>query len=287
MMQDKVPSSEEQITIIEQAVVKAIEERQIEIPLLPDVANRALLLAQNPESDASEMAKLIQGDQALAGHVMRIANSAAYSPTANLVSLQQAIARLGMGVISEVALSAALGAKLFHTPGYEKYVTQHWHKALLTGLWAKEVARQCRANVEVVFLAGLLHSIGYPAILQTIIEQSEMHGFILSEQTVLQLINKYSHEASIHVVNEWAMPYQVIQGITHYPAYETLASPAHILPAQIDIARQLAQLHITDESFMSLSDAPAFTILNLYEDEVDVIFNQDSFVMNKSKELIL
>ncbi len=38
--------------------------------MLPEVANKALSLAQDPNSDASEMAQLIQSDQSLAGHVM-------------------------------------------------------------------------------------------------------------------------------------------------------------------------------------------------------------------------
>ena len=114
-----------------------IELEQIDVPMLPEVANKALRLTQDPDSTAAAMANLIQSDQSLAAHVMRIANSVAYTPLANLVSLQQAVARLGMGVMSEIALSASVGAKLFNTPGYEAYIAKQWQHALATGLWAK------------------------------------------------------------------------------------------------------------------------------------------------------
>ena len=71
----------------------------IQVPLLPEVANKVVTLSQNPESDAIQLAQLIQSDPSLAAHVMRIANSAACTPTASLVSLQQAITRLGMNLI--------------------------------------------------------------------------------------------------------------------------------------------------------------------------------------------
>jgi len=55
--------------------------------MLTEVANKSLLLAQNSDSGASEITQLIQSDQSLAGHVMRIVNLAAYTPMFDLVSL--------------------------------------------------------------------------------------------------------------------------------------------------------------------------------------------------------
>ncbi|RMF17534.1 MAG: HDOD domain-containing protein, partial [Gammaproteobacteria bacterium] len=67
--------------------------------MLPEVVHKVIQITADPESGAADLVKVIQGDQALAARVMRIANSAAYSPTASIVSLQQAIARLGMLVV--------------------------------------------------------------------------------------------------------------------------------------------------------------------------------------------
>ena len=165
----------------------SLTESQIVVPLLPDVANRVVLLSSDPDSDAAQLAKLIQSDQALAGHVMRIANSAAYTPNASMVSLQQAVARLGMHLISEIALAASLNTKLFKAPPYEKRISEIWTHALCTGLWGKEVARISKKNVEAAFLCGLLHSIGCPVILQTIYEYSESKGISISDVEAFQL----------------------------------------------------------------------------------------------------
>jgi len=196
---------EPQQSELEDLLNQAIAEGFVEVPVLPEIANKAFMLANDRESDASKMAKLIETDPSLAGHVMRIANSAAYTPMANLNSLQQAIARLGMTTISEIAISAVLNAKLFNIPGYEDYSEAVWRQALATSLWAKEIASHCNVNVEVAFLAGLIHSIGRPAVLQTLIDIAGQQTLPLDDVIVHQLEEKYWLAVSQMIVIRWRM----------------------------------------------------------------------------------
>ena len=92
---------------LNQQIESAIADKTLVLPVLPQVTNNVLSLVHDADSDASSLAQLIQSDQSLASHVMRIANSAAYSPTAKMTSLQQAIARLGMQNIAEIAMPMA------------------------------------------------------------------------------------------------------------------------------------------------------------------------------------
>ena len=263
-----------------------IERKEIDVPMLPEVANKALTLTQDPDSTATAMANLIQSDQSLAGHVMRIANSVAYTPLANLVSLQQAVARLGMGAMSEIALAASVGAKLFNTPGYESYIEQQWQHALATGLWAKEIARQTRSNVEVAFLAGLLHSIGRPAVLQTILDLVELHEIALSEQDIFELESSYQHATSEMVVKSWEMPNLVTAAVAYYPTYET-APEAAAQAAQISLAIQYATHMLTPDLIeeSELLASPALTALNIYQDEAEALLGKSASVAEKCQEL--
>lgn len=263
-----------------------IERKEIDVPMLPEVANKAVTLTQDPDSTATAMANLIQSDQSLAGHVMRIANYVAYTPLANLVSLQQAVARLGMGAMSEIALAASVGAKLFNTPGYESYIAQQWQHALATGLWAKEIARQTRSNVEVAFLAGLLHSIGRPAVLQTILDLVELHEIALSEQDIFELESSYQHATSEMVVKSWEMPHLVTAAVAYYPTYET-APEAAAQAAQISLAIQYATHMLTPDLIeeSELLASPALTALNIYQDEAEALLGKSASVAEKCQEL--
>lgn len=238
-MQDDMPLESES-DALEQLLNQAIVEGFVEVPVLPEVANKAFMLANDKNSDASHLAQLIQSDPSLAGHVMRIANSAAYSPMANLASLQQAITRLGMRTISQIALAAVLNAKLFHTPGYEKYVQMQWHHAMATSLWAREIARFDDVDEEMALLTGLIHSIGRPAVLQTVIDLAAQRSLPLDDVTVHQLEEKYWLTVSQMVVIRWRLPALVIDTIQCLPS-PTLDTPAGKMATLITAASWLAQ----------------------------------------------
>lgn len=274
---------------IKESLKQAIFDGFIEVPMLPDVAHRTLLLTQDPTSNASQLAELIQRDQSLAGHVMRIANSAAYTPMANMVSLQQAISRLGMSVIGEIALSAVLGSKLFNTPGYDDYVEHNWQHALATSLWAKEIARLSKSNVEVSFLAGLLHSIGRPAVLQTIVDLSKQQAITLDPEQVHQLENSYSQQVTELVITRWNMPEQVIAAIKPYDEIGK-AFAASKIAATVDIGAHFASYMLdiaAEDNTETLMHLPALGVLNLYPEQVEQLFDMEDTIQQRLEALSL
>ncbi|HEC74079.1 MAG TPA: HDOD domain-containing protein [Methylophaga aminisulfidivorans] len=254
---------------IETLLTQAINDGFIEVPMLPVTANKALSMANDPNSNASDMAKLIESDPALAGHVMRIANSAAYTPMSNLVSLQQAIARLGMGIISEIALTAVIGAKLFNTPGYESYVEKQWRHALATSLWAKEIARQSRANVEVAFLTGLLHSIGRPAIIQTVLDHSAKYDWAIEPMTLHDIEDHFYLAVTTMVVTRWEMPTLVVEALQSLKNM-SIGEPGVKVSAIVSLASHFATAMLTSTS-LDIDDftkLPSVQMLNLYQDDM-------------------
>jgi HD-like signal output (HDOD) protein len=274
---------------LEALLKQAIFEGFVEVPMLPEVASRAFELARDPEVSAREMAALIETDQSLAGHVMRIANSVAYTPLANLVSLQQAIARLGMNVISEIALTAALGSKLFHTPGYEAYVEYNWQHALATSLWAREIARHANIEPGICFLAGLLHSIGRPAVLQTLLELANQHQQTLTPETVYLLENKYCQPVTELVVIRWGMPQQVIDAVKPYQV-EQPAEQASDIAAVVHAASRLASYMLdiaAEDDSQSLLELSAFEHLRLSELQVETLLAMEEDIQQRLSGLSL
>ena len=66
------------------------------MPTLPDTATRAMVLANDPDSNFADLAKLIEADTAIATGLLRVANSAFYTGGAPAVKLHKAVVRLGM-----------------------------------------------------------------------------------------------------------------------------------------------------------------------------------------------
>ncbi len=244
-----------------------IEDKSLELPLLPDVANKVIQLTQDPDSTSGQLAQLIQSDQALAGHVMRIANSAAYSPNTEMVSLQQAITRLGMNLIAEIAISATVNTKMFNAPGQEKHIAAIWNHALASALWAKEIARITRRNVEATFLCALLHGIGRPVVLQAACEL--MKDAPLNGKELRQLENEYQKTVGVAVCEEWGMPSLVREVIEYLENYEEAPNgrdqAAMVYGASMFATHMLNPEQLDEES---LGSQAVIEALNLYQDEV-------------------
>lgn len=258
----------------------------IEVPLLPEVASRAIALAQDPESDITDLAKLIQSDPSLAAHVMRIANSAAYSPNTSLVSLQQAITRLGMNLICDIAIAASLSTKMFKAPGFESTIADTWKHALASALWAKEIARACRLNVEATFLCGLLHSIGRPVTIQAACDSARKRKFEIDAGDVALLEEQLNIEVGRCVLERWGMPMiicEVLQYFNHYKDAPNAAEQAMIVNAS-----SLFALHMIDDESLSkkqLLEYDVFVDLNMYPDEIQTLLNKSDDIRSSMEAM--
>ena len=125
--------------------------RRRSIAPLPRVCAQLAQLTAQQVTDAAQLAKLIQSDPALAGEIMRVANSPALRPRAAVVSLQQAVSWLGVAEVRNIAMAVMLRGEVFNAPGHEPESEDLWREAWLAGLWAKEIARERRKHVESAF----------------------------------------------------------------------------------------------------------------------------------------
>jgi HD-like signal output (HDOD) protein len=162
----------------------------LDLPLLPGVAMDITSAAAREDVDARTIAEMLKRDASLSAHVLRIVNSPVYSPRAQIVSLQQAVARVGAVKIREIALVIACRTGVFKAKGYEREIDEVFRHSIATALFAQEIARQTRNNVEDAFLCGLLHDVGRPVLLQalvTLLREARAHA---DREAVLELVRE-------------------------------------------------------------------------------------------------
>ncbi|MBK8973210.1 MAG: HDOD domain-containing protein [Hahellaceae bacterium] len=263
------------MTINANAFTQELDQRvhggKLDIPMLPEVAHKVIQITNDPDSDASQLMKVIQADQALAAKIMRTANSAAYAATASIVSLQQAIARLGMNSIRNIALASSLNARMFKAPGLEGHIENIWQHSLATALWSKEIARGTRSNVETAFLCGLLGSIGVPIMLQEVVDIAKQENLMDNVELIMDITRELAPDAARIALESWKMPAIVTDAITHKMNYES-ATVGKELAMIISAASHFADVMCTEyPEIEDLKRIPVLAALNLYPDEVDAI----------------
>ena len=267
--------------LVEQALVERIDKDRIDLPVLPQVAGRVMALANDPSADAARLSALIHQDQALAAHVLRIANSPAYMPRTPIASLQHAVAMLGVSQLSEIAVTVSLKSGAVKIPGYEADIRQLWRHALASGAYAKEIARQRRYNVESAYLCGLLHAVGKPVVLKTVTTiAAELH-IPLEPGVLISFLEGYHSRVGTLIAAEWALPPQVAEAIAYYWAYEQ--APSHRQEAMMTcLANRLATYILVPDSFddSTLRDHTVFADLNLYPNDIDTLLGLKDKVLS-------
>ncbi len=255
---------------LERSLLHKLEQGELELPLLPQVANQVMALTSDPAADAAKLSSLIHQDQALAAHVLRIANSPAYMPRSPVVSLQHAVAMLGINLLSEIAFTASLKAGAFQVPGHEDEVKQLWRHSLASGAFAKEVARARRVNVESAFLCGLLHAIGKPVVLRTAAAIAQKQNIPADKPMLRMLMNGYHSRVGCLIADKWSLPKQVAEAIQYYSDYDHAVSFRQECLLTY-VADRLATHLLTPDEMPedSLRDHPVFAELNLYPNDID------------------
>ncbi len=138
-LNDRAPTEEEA------ALGARVRERawagKLELPMLPEVVQRLLVAVSDERSDARQMADLVRRDPTIAAHLLRVANSAIYAPREPIVSVQQALARLGTSAIRQILLVISCQTRAFRVKGREAEIRRELDAALSCACFAQEIAR--------------------------------------------------------------------------------------------------------------------------------------------------
>jgi len=276
--------NEEVIVLPEQirtALLARIEDGHMELPLLPNIVWEVMELTASDDVDTRKLSTLIHRDPALASHILRVANSPAYMPRMPIVSLQQAVSRLGAATLGEIVFAISIQSRVFDVAGYEQEIRALWHHAVGTGAYAKEIARLRRSNVEGAFLCGLLHDIGKPVLLQTFVDIQRSFGVIVDPATVSAVMEAYHTQVGNLIATEWGLPPHVTESITYHHDYlvAPMCTEAVMITRLADyLSYHLATPEVFDEE--SVRHHPILSDLNFYPDDVAALLNQRERVLS-------
>jgi putative nucleotidyltransferase with HDIG domain len=219
-------------------LLERIKADALELPLLPQVAMEVLALASNENSDARHLADLLRRDQAMTAHVLRIVNSPLYRSRTPIDSLPQAMSRLGLAKIRQIALVISCKQRVFRVKGFEPEVYKSFRHSLATALYAQEIARVRHSPEEEAFLAGLLHDVGRPVLLQAVADL-QMDVRLIDAPAVLAVIAELHARVGGMLGRKWGLPMRVTEAIEHHhdPVVSGASNP---LPLLVNLADELA-----------------------------------------------
>ena len=195
---------------------ESVENDAIDLPVLPEVASQVITASMDAECDLRRLTAVIERDPSMTGHLLRLSNSALYSSTMEITSLQQALNRLGLKKIRELALIISCESRVFHVEGYDLAVRALFRHSLVTAAFNQELAKRHGADPEEAFLCGLLHDVGRPVIIQTIVDLKEKLEIEVSRAEVEKLCAELHSQVGAKLVMSWGLPLRISETIRHH-----------------------------------------------------------------------
>lgn len=282
-----IESVAETVARFRERFLEKISAGSFELPVLPEAASRVMQATADENCDARKLAEMIQRDASLAGHVLRIANSALYAPTTAIVSLQQAVSRLGMKKIKEIALLIATQTKVFKVPGYDAQVRAIFKHSIAAAAYAQEIARRRRWNVEDAFLCGLLHDAGKPVLWQLLSDVQRELKLGVEPSLVEDVLDSMHAGVGAQLVESWKLPERLAETIAHHHRPQEASNVAQAA-MMIQFADDLAHFaagprEVTEEQ---LRAHPMIEPLNVYRDELDALLAKKQAIATAAETLL-
>lgn len=201
-----------------QRVWEDLNAGSFEPPRLPAVAIEVQRLANDPDSSAAGITRLLHQDQFLAGAVLQVANTAHYGPRSGqrVTQLQRAVARLGVDRTRDIVLSAALRQSIYHGP----------HPSLMQALWQAAVGTAVAMNLlagvagrsgEQAFVLGLLHDVGKPVlagVLHRVV--GELDQRVSFDELAHEVFHLMHARAGAAIINGWGLPSSFAELVDHH-----------------------------------------------------------------------
>jgi HD-like signal output (HDOD) protein len=250
----------------------ALAGDRLELPPLPQVAAEVVASSAAEARNAAAFSQLVQRDLVLAGNLMRVANSPAYRPRTPIVSLQQAIAWLGIAEISNIALAISVRGQLFVAPGHEPEIQELWRESVATACCARELARLKKRNVESAYLCGLLHRIGRAAAISTLSRIEVAGRRSVAARTFTALVDEFEWEFGRKLTTSWQLPAVVSEVINNWrTADRATGARPEVLQTYVGRLLAIEALHPELSNLALLAESGALGELDLYPEELEAL----------------
>lgn len=226
--------------------IKSFIETNYELAVLPKTAALALQMANDPSSDIGKIARLVRTDPAVAGRVIALSQSPAFSSGrgSKNPSIERAIVRMGVEPLKAIIIQVALNARIMKIREFEKELVQLQRHSIFAAAAAQSIARSLGLNAELSFIMGLLHdvgrSIGFEAFSRA--TPAVRNELVLEARGLGPLLDMVHEEIGAFAAGRWGLSEAAQESVRHHhevpPRLESLQYPLLVKCADI-LAHQL------------------------------------------------
>lgn len=193
---------------------------------LPATTARLTQLLSASDVDLREVARVVALDAPLTARLLRTANSSLYGGRIVINSVDQAVTRLGSGVVLSLALSATLKRELMTSlAAYGMGEGVLWRRSIASALAADSLKQSLKfVHVPgVAYTAALLHDIGRIVLARfvdtetrSLLDRAQRAESADAETIEQQMLGVHHAELGAIIAQRWKLPHVIVHAIEHY-----------------------------------------------------------------------
>ncbi|MEM9352338.1 MAG: HDOD domain-containing protein [Planctomycetota bacterium] len=244
------------------AALEKLFRRIGQLSSLPGVAQRIIEVADNEDSTAEDLLKVVEQDPTLAVRIMRTVNSSFFGLPQEVGDLQTAVSMLGFVEVRNLALTVCVARLCEESSSYGSFSREGlWKHMVAVGEIARMVSKECGCGKpEEAYMAGLLHDIGlvlidqymHPQLCIVIDMINEGSSLSEAEQSVLT----FDHtDLGAYVARTSNFPERIVAAVEFHHAPELFEGNDSQLLEIVQIANHLASVNGVTSLGMDTSPA--------------------------------
>ncbi len=226
------------------------------LPTASGVALEILRLSQREDATVAQLVHLLQGDPALAGRLVKFANSTQAGAGRPVVAVGDAVKRLGFAVVRQLSLGFSVldSNRGGHCAGFD--YPRFWSRSLATALAAQAFCLRMRTLApEEGFACGLLSDIGSLALASL---YPERYAEVLGTGSTGSGLSAAEREAfgtdhlefAAALLEDWRLPRICVDAVFHgeRPDQSGFAagSRAQVLCEVVALSRTVGEYFVSD-----------------------------------------
>jgi HD-like signal output (HDOD) protein/GGDEF domain-containing protein len=217
------------------------------LPSLPAVAIRVIELTSDPSVPLTQLADVIENDQALATKILRTVNSSYYGLRKRCTNIRQAINFLGLNAVKSLALSFSLVESIDDPDDVTFDFVDYWRRGVYSAVAARLIAQSANLTCpDEAFFGALMQDVGmvalYRALGDTYLQIIDMaEGDHRPLHVIEQRTLGFAHpQVGYEIGKRWKIPPLLLAAIQHHHDADAATEPFRSLVRTVELAGHAA-----------------------------------------------
>jgi len=266
-------------------------EEDIKIPSPPAIAVRIIEAVKKDEASFNELGKIISSDPALSVKILKLANSAFYGGYQKIESISQALTRLGLRSVQNIALSFVITREMRGASDVGFDFDFFWKRSLTAAVSAHELSSFFGLKNEDLFVTALLQDIG--VLIMQFCRKDDYLKVIDEKRTSLSEIDSverkifgFDHpELGAEILKKWGIPNSIYNPIRYHHQHSDIPQDHKMAANLLSLSDKISSVYHGSRSIEKMQEIKSILhdVRHVSEKDFESIIDS---VATKSVELL-